>query len=307
MDRTSGATVGELAKRKPIKQNQVTVSSTGASQPCAECCAPLDHAEMLCGACGAFNGYPNVRRWSTTDNLQLVEKKFQEARSQAFGRGAGATFDAFVVAVEQQAGAVVAIPPIVLRALVSSPKILYAGYENMVAGRVRTSAPAQHDAMRRVVGSIFFPGYAEDIVYAALSLTGDGVASYGDVQCRLKIPMIEKRAIVLIDNSFTVVEHSGKKDATLPLGCAVPWTHRAKLAAIKVGSKLDPSKGPEQFQELMFQTDGKTRSTDVFLEVAIHGSFNAHSIEGVKVAQGKVLDRAAQLDFDLATTLLSEI
>jgi len=62
------------------------------------------------------------------------------------------------------------------------------------------------DARRRSVESILFGSYGEEIRYAALSLGGLGLVSYGPITMVMSEPAIAQRASLLEYNSFQFVE-----------------------------------------------------------------------------------------------------
>jgi hypothetical protein len=118
-----------------------------------------------------------------------------------------------------------------------------------------------------------FPSYHEEIGFAALSLDGKGVGSYGACSLVLKSIAIERRTTVFWENAVDFCNRVCPKQSTpIPLGYRAPWPIRAKLAAAKAEPLLDRQATPVEFSRILL--DG-----DRFVEVHIYGPFNRHSFD----------------------------
>src|SRR6266446_6411260 len=116
----------------------MSVAST--MQHCAKCGTACNEALRHCQSCGHDLGAPNVRATKTSEELQALQNRFEQERSNADKSGCLAEFDAFVDIVARQSSVVIAMSAEVALQLVAEEANLYANYEQLVRGEVRTPA-----------------------------------------------------------------------------------------------------------------------------------------------------------------------
>ena len=169
--------------------------------------------------------------------------------------------------VERRSVVVVAMPASVARDLVTDPRRIYANLETLVGAGVRRSPSLQDDKQRAAVVGILFGTYGRELRYGILSLTNEGLPTYGDVCCRLRSVAIQDRTTFLETNSYRFVEHHelyGSKP--VPRGYFAVWDNRHALAVAKVAKSLPCGNCVSDWQKLLVQTDGNDRSKDEFIE-----------------------------------------
>jgi hypothetical protein len=175
-----------------------------------------------------------------------------------------------------------------LRELVSEPNALYSNYYLAAKGEVRAAAEAENDRQRRTVDAMLFGRYGDQIRFAALSLNGIGLKSYGkdglSYGLVLRDVAIANRATLLEENSYTFVKrHNLTAESVLPLGYRSSWEKRYELAVAKLSDSIWPNTSPSEYASILLYSTGD-RATDQFIEVHIFGAFNISSISSVSGA-----------------------
>ena len=129
-------------------------------------------------------------------------------------------------------------------------------------------------------GTLFgIPG--GQITYAALSLDGSGLISYGPVTLLLKDEAINHRASLLEENSFKLLGRFSK----IPKGYRAIWAKRADLAIAKLLRQecVEKTRGATsrdaRAKLILYQVGN--RATDEFIEVHLWRGFNFHAIESI--------------------------
>lgn len=172
-----------------------------------------------------------------------------------------------------------------LDTLLGSPKALYAAYQDQVDAGTRMRAAPADDRNRTAVEGILFGSWGGSISYAALSLDGRGLSSYGPVSIQLKELAIDDRASVLEENSYRFVQsHRLVPLDPLPMGFRAPWSTRGDVATAKLGDKVKQSTKSKEHARLLL-SPGKSRHEDDFVEVHIFGPFSRDAIGGVTVLE----------------------
>jgi hypothetical protein len=203
--------------------------------------------------------------------------------------------------VKEKSGVVVSMPAGVARKLFEDPNIIYKTYEELVGDNARKSADPDNDRHRCGVGGLLFGSYAKRIVYGALSLTEEGLPTYGDVHCRLRSVTIDKRTSFLETNSYKFIkDHGIVPGDKLPVGYMACWRHRHSLALAKLADCLSTGQTESDWQAILIQSDGQNRKNDDFIEAHIYEGFDRNAIESLTAAIGKKLSRSERLDLDLA-------
>jgi hypothetical protein len=241
----------------------------------------LPGSVLHCLTCGvAAPDPPNVRAVGVIEERLELNNRYEKAISDARSRGSLEVVEAFQSAVKRTR-AVIGSDLHVIRQLVTNDKALYNNYFNLVNAKFRKPAKADDDSRRRVADVILLDGYAEQIVFAALSVDGGGLNSYGSYTIVLRDIAVAKRATVLEENSYLFVEKRCNVKGEVPRGYRAVWEEGDKLAVAKLADKITAGTSVSQFAGLVLR-NGKDRSTDDFLEVQIYGPFDGQAIQEVR-------------------------
>ena len=172
--------------------------------------------------------------------------------------------------------------------LIASDQEMIPSYYGLLAGQVRLPHGNQWDGLRGTADEALFPGYKEHIRFAALSLDGQGLSSYGECSFIFRDKMISHRASVYEENSAVSLKKHGYEP---PLGHRATWAERARLCVAKLGERIKPKTTLDQFSHLLLQP-GRSSGEDGFVEVHVWGPMTIRSIERILV--GKQRRRAAR-------------
>jgi len=275
---------------------------------CYRCGSFISDSERHCPTCKADVGAPNVRRCFTKENLSALLARFEEARIKVEKKGCSREFGDLETLIERKSGVVISVPAGIARKLFEDPNSLYANYENLVGGNVRKPAHFDDDRERCAVGGLLFGSYAKNIVYGVLSLTEEGLPTYGDVYCRLRSVAINRRTSFLETNSYKFVkDHSiTPSSKKLPVGHAACWRRRGALVLTKLSDNLSIGQTESDWQAILIRTDAQNRSNDDFVEAHIYEGFDSNAVESLVAVTKKDRSRAEKLDTDLAIALFKE-
>jgi hypothetical protein len=248
---------------------------------CINCRGTLADADDRCPTCGVqASEPPNVRAVGTAEEKEALEQRYSEAFKEAKKDN---SLDALkrLESELKKSLAVVGTDIHILRQLVTNDKALYSNYVFLVNANVRKSASFDDDRRRRVADAMLLDGYADKIVFAALSLDGIGLKSYGAYSVTLREVAIERRSTVLEENSFSFVEKRCSVTGPIPKGYRAIWQERHKLGVAKLAERIKKNKDPNKFPALVLH-NGSDRHLDDFLEVQIYGPFDGNAIESVR-------------------------
>jgi hypothetical protein len=247
---------------------------------CPNCGSEYDRSAEVCSACGDHLGYPNVRAAADPKETEALMARYETAVEAATLRGAGGVIEAFQEAVSRSK-AVVNVSVFLLREFSTDKKTLYTNYQLAVSAQTRKAADDEMDRQRRAVDAILFGVYAEKLRFAALSMDGRGLKSYGAYTITLKDVSVSKRSSLLEENSFAFVEHHKLKPGDpLPVGFRAVWNNKEKLAMAKLADFVASDTKSEQFPSLLLYSGGD-RKNDRFIEIQIFGTFNRDAIDTV--------------------------
>jgi len=256
---------------------------------CGGCGAQVPDTVRDCPSCDRFTHYPNVRLAEARQGD--VDGRANRIRAAAGGRHASAQLRAFEAAVERSQ-AVVNVDASFVHRLLSSDRALYANYAKLVRAGVRLPAPLRDDQRRTAVEGILFGSWGEQICYAALSLDGRGLTSYGPVSLLLKSANVSQRTTILEENSYGFVQrHKMFAGDPIPLGHIATWEKRSRLAVAKVGGDVKKRTTAVDYPRLLLRS--ASRATDQFMEVHVWGTFTRDAVEQVTAPLGADdIDRA---------------
>jgi hypothetical protein len=126
---------------------------------------------------------------------------------------------------------------------------------------------------------LLFPGYKDQILFAALSLDGVGVTDYGSCSMVLKNLAINERATVFEENCLDFSRRRklgfGKP---VPPGFRAVWQERDLLGCAKLSDRLDSSTPEKSFPAIL-------KSGKDFVEVHIYGALHRGSLERIVLAR----------------------
>ncbi len=276
------------------------LSASNPEGTCEACGAPLSATLRYCPTCQTDAGAPNVRRCLTEENVQALFARCEASRSRIGGNGCLKEFSDFEAVIKEKSGVVVSMSAGIARRLLEEPKSLYANYERLVDANARKPADSDGDQHRCAVGGLLFGSYANCIVYGVLSLTEEGLPTYGPVHCRLRSVTIDKRTSFLESNSYGFVRDHNVLGTKLPLGYMACWTHRHSLVLAKLATRLSTGQTESDWQAMLLHSDGQSRDKDDFVEAHIYGGFDANAIESLAAVPGKKLKREEKLDLKIA-------
>jgi hypothetical protein len=246
---------------------------------CNICGSPIPETGDTCGTCGSHIGFPNVRAAEAEQGPLTIryEAAIAVARTQGT-HDAVLKFDASM----KKTFAVVNVDLRFLFHFLSNDKLLYSTYQLGVRSETRKAANAENDRHRVGVEGTFFGSDGSKIRYAALSLDGSGLKSYGGYSIRLRDVAVAHRATLLEENTYAFVEHHDIiAGHPAPPGYRGVWAERHKLAVAKLGARLLPTTEEKDHAGLLLENAGK-RPDDNFIEVHIYGPLDGNAIESVK-------------------------
>lgn len=248
---------------------------------CPDCTYEIPMASAGCPHCGRPGYPPNVRAAETPDERTAFEARYAAARADCTARGAEANFTAFETAAAG-ADAVMVRRLRDVQELAVSDRILYATYYQQIAAGKRLADDSTWD-VRFEIEEALFRGYKERIHFAALSLDGIGLESYGDCSVTLRTDMIAHRSTVFVENGvvFTLRNKIAFGEmAAKTRGLRAPWRDRGRLAAAKHKDELTPATQKGEFPGLLVR-QGATSAEDVFVEVHVYGPMTVRTFARV--------------------------
>ncbi len=248
---------------------------------CDRCSSHIPAHVDRCPVCQNDVGYPNVRAAEAPPERAALDARLLAAEQDAIARGFEAVLAQFRARVRHSQAVICrGLGP--LQAMVSSDKLLYVTFAQLVYAGSRLPEDNEFDRFRLVVDNHLFPYYHDQICFAALALDGRGLTSYGAYSVALKDSTIERRASVFEENSFNFYrQRSVETTRELPPGHRAPWPERDRLAAAKLHGELDPSTPVSDFAGILLKSNGET-GTDSFIEVHVYGPIHRRGIERVQ-------------------------
>lgn len=264
---------------------------------CIKCQINAPDEIRYCPSCKRDLGAPNVRAAETSAERDALAKRVDSALARAKTEKRLPTVMSFRRSVDRESHVVVNMAPSFARSLVEDRRKVYANYEKLVGAELRTPATGADDRRRCAVDGWFFGSFGIKIVFGVLSLSSDGLPTYGNVACRLRDEAIDDRTSFLETNSykFATIHKVQLADVTVPAGYRATWNTRADLALARIGDRVAKGTTRTDWESLLVVSDAKHRENDEFIEAHIYDSFNADSIEAIKVSS-VISDKDAKLD-----------
>lgn len=135
------------------------------------------------------------------------------------------------------------------------------------------------DRARLAVDSTFFPYYHANINFGALSLDGQGPASYGECSLVFREEAISHRTTVFEENTLVFCEnHKIPVGQQPPAGYRAVWENRHRVAAAKLYGEIDDRTETDEFPAILLKQKGGT-DTDEFIEAHIYGKLDMMAVE----------------------------
>jgi hypothetical protein len=248
---------------------------------CPNCGFTFLENEEKCSTCGQHLGFPNVRAASQPEESDALRIRYEATIERGTARGAQENISRFEDAVRSSYAAI-GCNIFRIRELIADPKVLYSNYYLTTSAQVRRLAIDEFDRHRRVIDSAFFGAYADKIVFAALSLDGKGLTSYGAFSIVLRDIAVAKRSSVLETNSYNFLKkHNIQPTEPIPSGYRSDWAKRALLAVAKLGDLITSATLDVEFPKLLL-SQGAAREDDEYMEVHIFGAFGQNAVEAVR-------------------------
>ena len=248
---------------------------------CHKCGTEVPYSDDKCPTCGHYMGPPNVRAVRKPEETKALQIRYEKALEIAEADGTSDQLNKFETVMAKTC-AVINVDLYYLHHFFLKDEPLYSTYSFQVRGQTRKSASARDDQQRRGIDGTILGGYAEEIRYAALSVDGSGLKSYGEYTMKLKEVAIAERSTLLEDNSYHFVEkHKIIAGAKTPLGYRAIWGDRKKLTVAKLYKKITPQTSENEFARILLFSEGN-RATDEFVEVHIYGAFDKNAVESVR-------------------------
>lgn len=227
-----------------------------------------------CPHCGRSGPPPNVKAAGADTERKALKRRYQDALKDAEKRGCRAAVESFE-AEAKASKAVINRPLEDLERLAASEHQVYATYYERLDGGVQTPYGDEWDTWRRIADATLFPLYEKRIRFAALSLDGIGVQSYGTCSLVLREELIQHRATVFEDNSAVFLRD---RSYSLPAGHRATWNERSQLCVAKISPAIHPGTTTADFPGLLL-SQGTTAEDDRLVEVHVWGSLTAKSFE----------------------------
>jgi len=162
-----------------------------------------------------------------------------------------------------------------LERLASSDRELYSGYYQRLEAGIQAPYGDLWDVLRTKADATLFPLFGKEIRFAALTLDGVGVHSFGECSLVLRESFIAHRTSVFEDNSAVFFRD---RDYKLPPGYRATWKERAKLCVAKLAAALQAGMEFADFPGVLLQ-QGESPEEDRFVEVHIWGSVSRRTFE----------------------------
>ena len=252
---------------------------------CPHCTFPVSDQLTQCPHCARpALAYPNVTDAARADEVEALHKRYEGARAAAVGTAGSAVVDQFEAAVAASR-AVIARPAAEAQRLATSDQEAYATYYGLLHAGVRIPDSGKWTRLRGLADWELFGPVRDQIRFAALSLDGLSLPTYGEVAMELADPMIAHRATVFEENSAVYFEKQRQAGHEPPITASARarWSDRGKLAVAKHGGELTPRSTAADFPRLILRP-GKTGADDVFLEVHVYGSITRRSFARMTIA-----------------------
>ena len=275
---------------------------------CDYCGHDYHFSKPLCPHCARPSNYPNVYAAQDGEEVAALRQRYHEAKRAARSRG-----EETLRAVENfedeisNSRAVIARPAGELQRLSTSDNEGYATYYKLTEAEVRFPSGDKWDTLRPLADVALFPHYKDKIRFAALTLDGAGLSSFGECFLVLRTEMIAHRTSVFDENSVlffskhfnpgVFFSNQSNPPTPLPRGHRATWDERGKLCVAKLAGRIDGAMTPGAYSGLLLR-QGSTPEEDDFVEVHVWGPMTIRTVEQVFLDEStsrtarKIINRA---------------
>lgn len=266
-------------------------------QTCAYC--PYQFSRLLnaCPHCGRPGLFPNVQLASDPAEQGVLEGRYAAVLKAAESSGGTGTIDRFKAAIDKSV-AVLGVPLQEATRLAQSDSEVKATFYGLADTRVPpANAPEGMDwnTLRTLVDTaVFGDANKKEVRFAALSIDGTGLTSYGACTLVCDTGMIAHRASMFERNTCQFfVDSELQFGKPVPPGHRSTWAERVKLCLAKVGERLKEAMTDADFQNLVM-TKGIKTDDDEVVEVHIYGPLTFRTLRDVVVRTSKKRRTVAQ-------------
>lgn len=247
-----------------------------------------------CPHCARPGLFPNVKMAEDAEEQKALSRRYDRAVRDAKARGAEPAVRDFEAAAASSV-AVIARSFEDTQRLAQGDDQGYATYYQLTQAGVRFVKGEKWDVLRRVADEALFGAYKQEIRFAALSLDGSGLRSYGECSLVLREDMIAHRASVFEENSVVFMDRHDvpmSEAHKLPRGYRASWQDRSRLCIAKLGDKINAGTLASEFPGLLLRQSSKP-DKDEFVEVHVGGPMTVRTLEKVVVMGGRRKRRRA--------------
>jgi hypothetical protein len=242
---------------------------------CKQCGEPIPQVHRATCTKGHAQQYPNIVEACRPKRRRAVIQAFETSTtrmSETERRDARAVLSSSSAVLSCNAEVMLAV----LWGVAKFPN-----YHDMVARMHRPPDGPDWDLPRTIYDESVFPGYKEDIRFAALSLDGRGVRRFGACVAKLREDVLCQAASVFVENSFFAREKARDVLDSLPAARAA-WLHRDLLAVAKLAGNLPPPFTHSNVAPALLVDSPNVRD-DEFVEVHVFGPIGAEAVTEVSV------------------------
>ena len=257
------------------------------SIPCPDCTNEIRQPATCCPHCGRPGIFWNVIDADQAEERAALQVRYNAAKADARARGADAAVKNFETAIAGSK-AILARSVEEVQRLANNGE-LYATYYQLIEAGLRLPDGDEWNRARELTDTALFPLYKEDIRFAALSLDGVGLSSFGVCSIELRDEMIGHRASVFNENSVLFMERHGVKVSRkrdFPKGYRAIWEERGKLCTAKLAASIDSTTTSNQYSKLLL-AQGASPETHKFVEVHVFGPMTVLTMAKIKVTPVK--------------------
>jgi len=252
----------------------------GSTLNCSHCRRIVPYNNPNCPVCRRFAGWPNVRRAEEMRDALTAHAK--KARQEATRRNLTHKVERLYEILNASV-ATINVSILVLLRMTTSDK--YRSIYRAIERGDREASAVKYEAHRKAVDAKLHTGYEIDIVCAALSPDGRGLANYGDVILQIDGAAVSERASVLPENAFAFYERFklGKRNAMEEPGWRAVWVDRAALGIAHLGQDVTANDDEDALvRRILFS--GASRDDDRFMEVNIYDGIAIEAVGRVTLA-----------------------
>jgi hypothetical protein len=253
------------------------------TQPCNDCGFAFPLGRTNCPRCARPQLFPNVAIAGSPAETAKLDHALQLALADASARGCDTQLSDFSDACK---GSTVVFRCNInrLHRQIASGTDIFETYYYLERLRLRTETHSALDyeqlrpqAEVELLGNEKFVG---QIHYAALSLDGNGISTYGNCIVQLSEPLIAHRATCFEGNTAVLYN----EEANFSERLRSIWEDRHKLCTSVMAASVDSATASTDHASILVQPGPKPEE-DVFIEVHVFGDMTAGTFAAVHFAE----------------------